>query len=309
MSEYPNNDSTNPDEPPPFPPGFRAKKSPTAEGSEARQEPPLFPPDFGRGTRLSPAGASSLKDAHSCVPPENRVPIECYPSQGETVTPAPNQESFGVHSVTIGGGYSIRTATPQGTQASVGKQGEQEDGTNSILQPESQSRGQSPGTISTLSPPCPGSPDVSVLKERMSVKGVTSVTPTAKKPEQPLSLWQAYVAELNGHRQMTVGERRKAAVIALAVLLVGGTIIGLVVMSFGNSQAYKEGYNTAYQGAVELSKISRITGQSPEEWVKGLDDPESDAARTGASIPYPPGSRTRAEWVRGYRDGLRAGCR
>jgi hypothetical protein len=143
----------------------------------------------------------------------------------------------------------------------------------------------------------------------MSVKGVTSVTPTAKKPEQPLSLWQAYVAELHGQRQMTVGERRKAAVIALAGLLVGGTILGIVVMSFGNSQAYKEGYNTAYQGAVVLSKISRIAGQSPDEWTEGLGDPESVAARTGASIPYPAGSRARAEWVRGYRDGFKAGSR
>jgi hypothetical protein len=101
----------------------------------------------------------------------------------------------------------------------------------------------------------------------MSVKGVASVTPTAKRPERRLSLWQAYVAELNGHRQMTVGERRKGAVIVLAVLLVGGTILGIVVISFGNSQAYKEGHNTAYQGAVELSKISRIEKEEDAETV------------------------------------------
>jgi hypothetical protein len=81
---------------------------------------------------------------------------------------------------------------------------------------------------------------------------------------------------------------------ALAVLSVSGC---------GNSQAYKEGYDNGFHFSREMRRNGAV-GSLDE---KG-GDPEDIEAETGTHmIPYPKGSSDRKEWVRGYKEGLKAG--
>jgi len=257
VSENPKNDSMNPDEPPPFPPGFGGRKAPVpgrnqssdkalesgnkpGAGSRPPDGPPPFPPGFGQRSPTSPVG-------QQCFAPYSVVARQGCPLD----TPSPT-ETAAACSVTVGQSCPLPAPSPSGTSVPAVPSGEQI--TRESVMPNAQISGGGEWS------------------------GKTIVAP------------------------MVGGAIGLGAVLLLIAIFDPG-FLGI------KSQAYKEGYSFGYRSAAELSTISRVTGGDPEDWVEGLGDPDRIAARTGASVPYPQGSAARTEWVRGYKDGFKAGCR
>lgn len=101
------------------------------------------------------------------------------------------------------------------------------------------------------------------------------------------------------------GHTRIATVVSVFAILFG-------VTGCGDSAAYKAGYDNGRNFAQRLSAIAYETGESAkamvEEAASGLD-PETLEATAGVKVPYPKGSSGRKEWLRGYREGMKAGTR
>jgi hypothetical protein len=75
------------------------------------------------------------------------------------------------------------------------------------------------------------------------------------------------------------------------------------------SKEYKEGYDSGLHFGRELRQARAIQGEVlfRKSDITELLDVESQEAETGfIAIPYPAGSK-RADWVKGYKDGLSKG--
>ena len=94
-----------------------------------------------------------------------------------------------------------------------------------------------------------------------------------------------------------------------AVLLISFVLALSYSLGWGNSAAYKEGYNHGTQFAAEMLR-TRGFGESPSELLNSLKNIESDEAVTGfAATPYPRGSTKSKAWMRGYEDAIEAASR
>ncbi len=84
-------------------------------------------------------------------------------------------------------------------------------------------------------------------------------------------------------------------------------VLLIMMLSSGNSAAYKRGYDDGTRFAADMLSIPRRYGESPLSVLDAIKDTASDEDYTGfASTPYPKGSTENKDYRRGYKDAIEA---
>ena len=200
MSEYPTNHDMNPDEPPPFPPGFRGNKTAAPGGNQVRDEPPPFP---SRPSNIENfLTRCSFGISGPPFPPEllgNRTPV---PGRSQASDKPPP--------------FSPSPACPEGPFSMDVANSAPTDGP--------------PGTSLPPARQPLGSPAVFATKPKNQVPlktGMGGMASTQKR-ERRLSLKEAIVLAVRGQRPLSLKERFMCVGIILGSFI--GGIAGLVLL-------------------------------------------------------------------------------